>query len=583
MYEKLRQPDFDRYRKPEALSLFLSAGEIDICRPFAPWQLPEEPTWREDPHGDDTWGLYYHALGWMIILDHGIDNAPNAETRSACSGRLEHLLFSYLRHVVETPEEEVHRMLWFDHATAWRASAIAYLYQRRFKDKASPDETALFRAAARRHEEKLREFIESGRWNANNHGIFHAEALWDLVQVFEGPDDGLAEIALGHMRNVFSNMIDFEEGVCREQSIYYHLFDASLLADSARYMEGFGVEVVPGYKEILARMLDFFHAFCPQGEFLQSIGDTQFGKKPDSRLLQNISSAAPHWELAGGEHPSDPTLRTFPRNGYYFFREEANGNSPSSFAILIDKPYHGAHGHADGGSFMLNRGGEPFLVDSGGPYAYGKRLRFNYFKAAEAHNVAILDEKSQNYLTRVTAISQAKLGNSVRLETVDLEGTTWQRTAVSLRGGTFVLIDRFLKGPADIVDVLFHLSPTIDVTQLSDSTRRLKGEESFIDVWQASNAKLKTTLNSGEEGFPRGLLTRDLAKVEPGPVLSTRLRANDTWLVTVLGNAASPPLVQTLYGGKLVRVMTYAEQAMAVDCSLDNHSLPPRIYSFRTH
>lgn len=582
MHEKLRQPDFDRYRRPDAISRFLSTGEIDICRPFAPWRLPEAPTWHEDPHGDDTWGLYYHSLGWMIILDHGIDNASDAEQRKSCSDLLGRLLLSYLRHVVETPEEKVHRMLWFDHATAWRASAIAYLYQRRFRDRVSTDETALFQAAAKRHAEKLKEFVESGRWNANNHGIFHAEALWDLAQVFEGLDDGLADFALGHMRSVFSNMIDFEEGVCREQSIYYHLFDASLLADSARYMEGFGVEVVPGYRDVLARMLDFFHAFCPEGEFLQPVGDTSFGKKPDQRLLQNIAAAARRPEPASDEQ-SALALRAFPRNGYYFFREKADGSRPSSFAILLDKPYHGAHGHADGGSFLLSRGGEPFLTDSGGPYAYGKRLRFNYFKVAEAHNVAVFDEKSRNYLTRVTATSQAPLGNSARLETVDLEDATWQRTVISLRGGTFVLIDRFAKRQAGFVDVLFHLSPAIEVSELPGAARRLTGAGSSIDMWQASNANLEIMLTSGEEGFPRGLLTRDLAKVDPGPVLSTRLRANDGWLVTVLGNPPTPPLVQTLYGGKLVRVMTHGEQAIGVDCSLDDHAAPPRIYSFRTH
>lgn len=587
MHEKLRQPDFARHRNAKSLSLLLNQGQIDICRPFAPWELPDAPTWLEDPYKDDTWGLYYHALGWLIILDYGIDNATDQATRDSCAEKQRSLLRSYLTYLVSTPEADVHKMVWFDHSTAWRASTIAYLYERRFKGTATPEETELFHAAARLHEAKLTGFIESGRWKANNHGIFHAEALWDMACAFEAvlDSDRIRTFALNAMRSVFAEMIDFEEGVCREQSIYYHLFDASLLVDSARYMGGFGIEVVPGYRDILKKMLDFYHDFHQDDDFLQPIGDSQFGKLADTRLLQNIHTAISYERSAGnGTHSPEPVLLSYPRNGYYFFRETGIDRAIYRSATFIDKCYHGAHGHSDGGSFTMSCGGEPFLVDSGGPYAYGKRLRFDYFKAAEGHNVAIFGKTSKNYLTRATATSQGPLGHCVRIETIDLEGAAWQRTVVALRGGVYVLVDKVSQDKAGPVDFLFHFAPSINVTRLSDSRLRLTGESSAIDMQQASSAAFELIQNAGESGFPRGLVTRDLGKFEPAPVLSTCFRTKNTWLVTMLGLPADiSALVHSLHGGKMIRIMIPGEQSIGVDCRIDDASIPARIYSFRAH
>lgn len=584
MYNKLRQPDFSRHRNQGSLSRLLSKGELDICRPFPPWSLPEVPTWTEDPYGDDTWGLYYHSLGWLITLDYGIDQASEVETQEVCAARLRRLLFSYLEHLDSKSDSDFQKMTWFDHATAWRGSTIAYLYERRFKGRVSASEARLFERVAKLHVDRLLAYIDSGRWNANNHGIFHAEALWDISQVF-GPEpfpQDIANIALHHMRRVFSSMIDFEEGVCREQSIYYHLFDASLLADSSRYMDAFGIEVVPGYPAVLRAMLDFYSAFHPDGEFLQPVGDTQFGKGADTALLRNIARSAAPADVNVAQE--DFGLTTYPSNGYYLFRSPGDNSGVNSFAVLLDKPYLGAHGHADGGSFLLNRNGEPFLVDSGGPYAYGKKLRFNYFKAAEAHNVAIFGERSEPYLTRVTAPpTQSVLGNSVRLETVDMKVGTWSRTVVALRGGVFLLLDQLSQAEEDLIDVLFHLAPGIQVRRLSSSTLAMESTSSTLTMEQVSDAKFEIRENGGESEFPRGLVTRQLGGIDSAPVLSTRVKSKKCWILTILGGEPGVAQVHTLFGGKLIRVLLPGAQSIGVDCNLEDKTVAPRIYTFRTH
>src|SRR5690606_3674279 len=201
------------------------------------------------------------------------------EQRESCGRRLRELFVSYVRFLATTADGETHKMVWFDHSTAWRASTLSYLYEKHFRGSLSPEQEAQLAWVVRTHADKLQDFIASGRWGANNHGIFHAEALWDMSHVFGNvlPDE-TRDVALTAMRNVYGEMIDAEEGVCREHSLYYHLFDAWLLAQGARYMAGFGIDVIPGYRKVLQDMIEFYHRVAPGMRCLPAVGDTTFGR-----------------------------------------------------------------------------------------------------------------------------------------------------------------------------------------------------------------------------------------------------------------------------------------------------------------
>lgn len=585
LYEKLRQPEFQKRRNKKSLHLLLDEGKVDVATPFPAWSLPEQPDWTEDPYNDDTWGLYYHSLGWMAILDYGVDNARTPEEREQCTERLRNLLFSYMEFLTGGLDDEAPKMVWFDHATAWRASAIAYFVERRFKDDLTAGEEALIGRVVQQHESRLREYIESDRWNANNHGLFHAEALWDLAQVFEVVSTDAKDIALSHMRTVLSTMIDLEEGVCREHSIYYHLFDAWLLAESARYMRAFDIEVVPGYVDVLRKMVQFYEDFAGGGEHLHAVGDTQYARKRASWMLDEIRVASGLDVDDQGKSEIAPRYRAYPRNGYYFFRSENDSTRSSAFAILLDKPYVGAHGHFDGGSFTINYGGKPLVVDSGGPFAYGKDLRFNYFKAAEAHNVILFGKKSKPYRTRVDSNTQATTGSAVRLSSLDLEGIGWQRTFVALDGGAFVIIDQVDQDTKAPCHAVLHLAPDTKPTKIGPGHYALSMGEISPEILLVSSAELDCQAGSGDAGFPRGMITRELGKSEPSPVISAGFREKGAWLVTVISPASvRNVMVHTLYAGKLLRVaFVDGPSPIVVDCNMTDPAVQVRIHAFRDH
>ena len=595
LYERLRQPDFHRHRTQRSLCLLLDQGVIDICRPFQPWALPEHPSWDEDPYGDDTWGLYYHTLGWLISLDYGIDHGADTGKRKSCESRLQELFFSYLRYLVGTPDTDVHKMLWFDHSTAWRASVIAYLYERRFKHRSAPDEIELLRSAALLHERKLLEFIESGRWKANNHGIFHAEALWDLAHTFDDALDPVAtkEVALAAMRSVFAEMINFKEGVCREHSIYYHLYDAWLLSKSVEYMKRFGVDVVPDSRQVLTKMVEFYHRCAPGQRRLPAIGDTSFGKASTSSMLADIGALADLTPVARyltdvGERVDRPQhLSTYPETGFYVFHDESGAHGPTkaSLAIVLDKPYMGAHAHTDGGSFTIDIEGRPVVVDSGGPFAYGKKLRFNYFKAAEAHNVVIVDRKSTSYLTNASAHASSPYGAAVRLSASNLvPGVDWQRSFVDLGFGTYVVVDAITAEATRRFDALLHFAPDLEVVPCGEGLHALQANGFRASVTQVSNRAIDSAVVIGaDQSFPRGMVTPDLGRQQPAPVLSTGFRASGGWLVTMINQGAPLDIaVHQLFGAKLLRILIATEIGnRSIDVDLSKKELPPRLISYR--
>ena len=594
LFNRLRQPEFERFRKKKCLKLLLEKGMIDVRYPFAPLILPEIPDWTEDPYSDETWCLYYHSLGWLIIYDYGIDCADNIEFREFCAIRLRFLFFSYLKYLYKTPKIDTPKMMWFDHATAWRSSAIAYLVERRFKENMSYDESNLVIAAVKLHVCYLKGYIDSKKWETNNHGLFHAEALWDIAQVFKRElfSIELKKLALSTMRSVFSGMIDTDEGVCREHSLYYHLFDAWLLSESGKYMSKFGIEIVPRYEHLLVKMVEFYLRCSPGYRQLPAIGDTSFGRDSFNSMLSDIlkivePSAVSKYLIDGVNELDKPEhLKDFPSTGFYIFHDQkVGGPNDANVAILLDKPYSGAHAHTDGGSFTIDIAGTPLIIDSGGPYGYGKKLRYNYFKEAIGHNVVLFDRKSKPYLTKVTSKSQSFAGSAVRIVSSGLPNIRWQRNFIDLCGGIYLVVDFFESDRVRQYDSLMHFPPEtfLEGTGTSDYTVKTQNVKVNICLYSSVSAKTLWS-NGGKEKFPIGLVTRNLRDAIPSPVLSTGFSAKSGWLVTTI--SCDPTIkvqVKITSCGQLMNIDIHlAAESKCVELNIKNSHISPNITFINT-
>src|SRR5213078_1168755 len=97
---------------------------------------------------------------------------------------LKALVLSFLTNALSKSDPEIRKAVWDDHATAWRASTISYVYRKYLRDLLNESELAELHDAVRKHESQLRKFLETDRWSQSNHRLFHAEGLFDLCAAF---------------------------------------------------------------------------------------------------------------------------------------------------------------------------------------------------------------------------------------------------------------------------------------------------------------------------------------------------------------------------------------------------------------
>src|SRR5690606_35950419 len=105
-------------------------------------------------------------------------------------------------------------------------------------------------------------------------------------------------------------------------------------------------------------------------------------------------------------------------------------------------------------------------------------------------------------------------------------------------------------------------------------------------IHQVCGCQMERTLNQGGgDSFPRSWVTRDLAHMEPTPVLCTGFRAAKGWLVTLLTtNTEAGVGVHQLHSGKLLRIILTEHVngvGRIVDVDMANPGKAPKVLRFR--
>jgi len=274
--------------------------------------------------------------------------------------------------------------------------------------------------------------------SANNHllgeatGLFIAALTWPLwpesARWRSQSRDELAREAL---------LQTFEDGVNREQAVWYHhsVSDMLLIAGLCARENGCGFDAQ--YWGALESMLDFLASIMDVNGGVPAIGDADQGvlvrlepaggnswpgvyrsllasgavlfARPEFRRKAGELDDKTRWLLGDdaaarfaaldGTAARLPVRRSFPRAGYYILGDEFE--SPNEVRIVADAGALGylsiaAHGHADALAFTLTVGGRPFLVDSG-TFAYHTEDTWRrYFRGTSAHNTVMVDGEDQS-------------------------------------------------------------------------------------------------------------------------------------------------------------------------------------------
>lgn len=363
---------------------------------FELWPIPDDPTWHEDPFDNNTWLLYYHALGWLYALDHAYATSGD----EAILERIEFLLLDYLR---DNPRDsDTNYMAWNDHAVAWRLEALTYFYQKYFRSRWSATEKAEGRAYLLDHADELQLLLDDDRYFAHNHSMYHAMSLYNFSFVFprENEQKTYREDAVQRINDLFDEMVNNETGISVEQSTSYHFIAMELFIDANRLAQNMTAQPMATLADNLAKMADFAAHLIYRNGLSTALGDTNYGYTIWWERLTNIverggiESAYVNYVLSDGEGGRPLEANYVAASDGYVIQRPAYSNESDEIYTFTDfgkKLF--SHGHHDAGNVVVAINGEQILIDSGGPYLYNSPKRA-HFRSAYAHNTLMVNEQA---------------------------------------------------------------------------------------------------------------------------------------------------------------------------------------------
>jgi hypothetical protein len=276
--------------------------------------------------------------------------------------------------------------------------------------------------------------------SANNHlfgeymGLFVAASTWRCwphsSQWRELGRQGLEREAL--LQNA-------EDGVNREQAIWYHHEVADMMLLCALAARANGTDFSAAYWQRFEAMLDFIAALMDAQGHLPMIGDAddavmvRFARQSDFCVYRSLLATGAvlcgradfarkagrfddksRWLLGDGAQtrfselldsapatPASTGRRDFAQGGYWVLGCDAG--SAQEIHLVADAGPLGylsiaAHGHADALAMTLSLGGHEFLIDPG-TYAYHSHQAWrDYFRGTAAHNTVRIDRCDQSLI-----------------------------------------------------------------------------------------------------------------------------------------------------------------------------------------
>ena len=361
--------------------------------------------------------------------------------------------------------------------------------------------------------------------SANNHllgevtGLFVAALTWPLwPQSARWRRQARAELAREALLQTF------EDGVNREQAVWYHHSVADMLLIAGLVARANDCDFDADYWAALESMLDFLASIMDVHGGVPAIGDADQGvllrlapadasgarpwpgvyrsllasgavlfQRPEFRLKAGELDDKSRWLLGDAAAPRFaaldtsgarlPVRRSFPRAGYYILGEKLE--TPEEVRIVADAGAVGylsiaAHGHADALSFTLTLGGSPFLVDCGTFAYHTDRAWRHFFRGTSAHNTVMVDGEDQSLFAgpflwlqhAKAAVDEFACPPGLQLLVAHHDGyrrlpdpvlhrRTWR---YDTSGATLEIRDELLCSRAHGVEIFWHFAPECHVT-----------------------------------------------------------------------------------------------------------------------
>jgi len=343
--------------------------------------------------------------------------------------------------------------------------------------------------------------------SANNHLIGELTGLWVVSQVFDMGKAGerLAKFAQAELEHEAQQQI-YEDGVDKEQALYYHLWVLEYLLFAWLAGERCGRSFSDDFRKRIVGMAKFLRDVTPAGGQPPQVGDSDDGfvtrfepvwphtAYGDVLAAVNITLGSKDvdmpqkafwYGMLRGKLPSEdergeeqaPYPRIYRSGGYAVL-----GAGPVHLVFdagLLGYPSIAAHGHADALSFCLAVDGDWWLVDPG-TYAYHSEHGWrDYFRGTVAHNTLVVDGANQSAIGGPFLWLQHARGRLIDVGT-DPAGVQWaagthdgyvrlgathtRRIELSAQGDKITISDEVGGNSDHEMAIHFHFAPDIELS-----------------------------------------------------------------------------------------------------------------------
>jgi len=236
----------------------------------------------------------------------------------------------------------------------------------------------------------------------------------------------------------------------------------------------------------------------------------------------------------------DPTFLDFAASGHAVFRTQGPEPGSGRHLLLDYSPQVHSHGHHDATAFTWFDAGQPWAVDSGGPYLYGPSEPREYVLSSRAHNLCQV--RGHDQLDGPSTLRSAHfgaLGGEALVETwVDGAGVRHLRGVRVADSGVLTVTDWLDRAAEPIeIECFLHLERGTEVSlQSHAATLRRGGVVRHVAV-AGPQATLEVV--TGETQPWQGWIATADDEILPAPVLVYRVRGVAPVATVILGPDAA--------------------------------------------
>lgn len=508
----------------------LLAGRLTMA-PHPGWELPSDPTWREDPFSDRNWMFQFHMLRWLEPLRRAAAKGDDAAYAM------------WLRWVQDwaaknPPGSARSRWAWTDMSDGIRAQQLCLAAP--LVSERSPELLEWLERTIRVHAEHLADPRNMG--NAN-HALHQQESLFIAGRVLQEPR--LWQLALERMGSLLTEQYD-EQGVNAEGATAYHHNNYLWWERTLERIDREGLERPAGSDRHHEAPVEIAHATRPDGT-LVTIGDT------DPMSPRAVTTPEVQWVTTDGAAGSPPTdtLRVYD-SGYVFGRsgwgDAQRPFSEHAFFSLRFGPSDRVHGHPDGTSLTFSSAGVNWVVDPG-KYQYGNSEPRDHFFSRGAHSVVSIVGKKPQRTANVELVRAAIGEDLAEFALVDdsYRGLLLTRRVVWSRTGEYlVIVDDVMSRRRVRAVQRWQLGPEVSV-QLGPDRADLSAGVSSARLSFLSPGVEVETLRGRESPFD-GWVSTGWKQMAPGSVVHARIDARSPRFVTVLATGRDTLPVARVHG-----------------------------------